>query len=219
MIRERNMNNPTTQTYSSLTTAYDLFNKELFSGNLPPCLITMQRHKGAFGFFCGERFTNNEEITDEIALNPVHLSRKTDEVLSTLAHEMVHLWQHHFAKPPRKSYHDKQWANKMLEIGLIPTATGEINGKKTGQKMTHLIEENGRYAQAVARLLQEHPAILYHDRMTDDNGIRQKKSASKTKYTCPICDLNAWAKPESRFVCSDCQELMQSSQGDADQSG
>ena len=62
-------------------------------------------------------------------------------------------------------------------------------------------------------------AILYHDRMTDDDGVRKKKSASKTKYTCPICGLNAWAKPESRFVCSDCQELMQSSQGDADQSG
>ena len=50
------MNNPTTQTYNSLTTAYDFFNRELFSDSLPPCLITMQRHKGAFGYFSGERF-------------------------------------------------------------------------------------------------------------------------------------------------------------------
>ena len=207
------MNNPTTQTYESLTTAYDFLNKELFSGSLPPCLITMQRHKGTFGYFCGERFMNTadpKDITDEIALNPSHFARKTDDILSTLAHEMVHLWQHHFGEPPRKSYHDKEWAAKMLKIGLIPTATGEPGGKVTGQKMTHIIEENGRYDLAVAKLLKEHPAILYHDRAEDNDTIRKKKSESKTKYTCGICGLNAWAKPESKLLCGNCQEQMQS---------
>ena len=206
------MNNPTTQTYTSLATAYDFFNRELFSGSLPPCLITMQRHKGAYGFFSGERFantTNPKEITDEIALNPVHFAtRKPNEVLSTLAHEMVHLWQHHYGKQPRKGYHDKQWAAKMREIGLVPTATGEPGGKETGQKVTHLIEENGRFAQAVAKLLVAHPAILYHDR-SDNDTARKKKAASKTKYTCPGCGLNAWAKPEAPLVCGNCQEPMQ----------
>ncbi len=206
------MNNPTTQTYTSLSTAYDFFNRELFNGLLPPCLITMQRHKGAFGFFSGERFANTanpKEITDEIALNPVHFAtRKPNEVLSTLAHEMVHLWQHHFGEPPRKGYHDKQWAAKMREIGLIPTATGEEGAKETGQKMTHLIEENGRFARAVSRLLAEHPAILYSDR-SENETERRKKTASKTKYTCPSCGLNAWAKPEAPLVCGTCQKPME----------
>ncbi len=208
------MNSPTTKTYTSLTTAYEFFNQELFSGSLPPCLITMQRHKGAFGYFCGERFANTsdpKERADEIALNPAHFAtRKPNEVLSTLAHEMVHLWQHHFGRPPRKSYHDKQWAAKMVEIGLIPTATGERGGKVTGQKMTHLIEENGRYAQAVAKLLVARPAILYADLTNANDAIRKKKSASKTKYTCPVCGLNAWAKPETFLICGICQEPMQS---------
>jgi SprT-like family len=92
--------NPTTQTYTSLTTVYDYFNKKLFAGSLPPCLITMQRHKGSHGYFSGERFANSQnpkDVTDEIALNPLHFAtRLKREVLSTLAHEMVHLWQHHF---------------------------------------------------------------------------------------------------------------------------
>ncbi len=208
------MNSPTTKTYTSLTAAYEFFNQELFSGSLPPCLITMQRHKGAFGYFCGERFANTsdpKERTDEIALNPAHFaSRKPNEVLSTLAHEMVHLWQHHFGRPPRKSYHDREWAAKMVEIGLVPTATGERGGKVTGQKMTHLIEENGRYAQAVAKLLVARPTILYADLTNDNDAIRKKKSASKTKYTCPVCGLNAWAKPEASLICGICQEPMQS---------
>jgi len=211
------MNNPTTQTYTSLSTAYDFFNTELFANSLPSCLITMQRHKGAYGYFAGERFASladAQEVTDEIALNPANFhNRKPDEVLSTLAHEMCHLWQHHYGKPPRKGYHDRQWAAKMHEIGLIPTATGKEGGKETGQKMTHLIEENGRYAQAVSKLLALHPAILYSDR-SGNSKTRKKKAASKTKYTCPSCGLNAWAKPDAALICGTCEEIMQAEQSE-----
>jgi predicted SprT family Zn-dependent metalloprotease len=206
------MNNPTTQTYTSLTTAYEYFNRELFNGSLPPCLITMQRHKGAYGYFSGERFANSanpKEVTDEIALNPsLFHARKPNEILSTLAHEMVHLWQHHYGKPPRKSYHDRQWAAKMHEIGLIPTATGEPGGKETGQRVTHVIDANGRYASVVAQLFIAHPTILYQDRSSENDETRKKKSASKTKYTCPTCGLNAWAKPNAPLICGDCQQEM-----------
>jgi hypothetical protein len=211
------MQNPTT-IYTSLTMAYEWFNRELFDGVLPPCLITMQRHKGSYGYFSGERFqntVNREEVTDEIALNPAHFATRTPEqVLSTLAHEMVHLWQHHYGNPPRKSYHDKEWARKMREIGLIPTATGEKGGKETGQQMAHLIAEGGQFQRACASLLASHPAILYSDRALAENNIRKKKLASKTKYTCPSWGLNAWAKPGAPLVCGNCQAPMQSETGE-----
>jgi hypothetical protein len=207
------LSNPTTQTYTSLTTAYDFFNTELFAGGLPPCLITMQRHKGAYGYFSGERFartTNPEEVADEIALNPSHFAtREPIEVLATLVHEMVHVWQHHTGKPPRKGYHDREWSRKMREIGFIPTDTGKPGGKETGQKMTHLIVQTGHFAQAARELLAAHPAILYHDRGSESDISRKKKAASKTKYTCPECGLNAWAKPDAPLVCGDCSLVMQ----------
>src|SRR4051812_8106156 len=102
---------PTESTYQSLTAAYECFNRELFAGVLAPCLMTMQRHKGAFGYFSGERFASirdPEEVTDEIALNPAHFgSRTATHTLSTLVHEMCHLWQHHFGTPSRASYHNR----------------------------------------------------------------------------------------------------------------
>jgi predicted SprT family Zn-dependent metalloprotease len=209
-----NMQSPTTITYTSLTTAYDYFNRELFAGTLPLCLITMQRHKGSYGYFSGARFqntANQEEVIDEIALNPAHFATRTPEqVFSTLVHEMVHLWQHHFGTPPRKSYHDRQWALNMRQIGLIPTATGEHGGKETGQKMAHLIEEGGHFQRACASLLTLHPAILYSDRGIAEEEKRKKKLASKTKYTCPSCGLNAWAKPNAPLVCGDCQVSLES---------
>jgi predicted SprT family Zn-dependent metalloprotease len=173
----------------------------------------VQRKKGSFGYFSGERFqntANQEEITDEIALNPTHFAtRPPEQVLSTLVHEMVHLWQHHYGSPPRKSYHDKEWARKMREIGLIPTATGEVGGKETGQKMSHLIAEDGKFKRACQSLLASQPAILYSDRALEKDKVRKKKLASKTKYTCPSCGLNAWAKPAAPLICGDCQEPMQ----------
>jgi predicted SprT family Zn-dependent metalloprotease len=213
--------NPTRRTYTSLDTAYDFFNRELFSGQLPPCLITMQRHKGAYGYFSGERFASLDdpkEVTDEIALNPAHFAgRTTDKTLSTLVHEMVHLWHHHFGKPSRAGYHNREWAAKMREVGLIPSSTGEPGGKETGQKVSHYIEAGGRFERACSAYLATGAAFLYHDRAGDAEAVkvRRKKAASKTKYTCPECGQNAWAKPEANLMCGDCRETMEAEPGEA----
>src|SRR5882672_11938621 len=107
---------PTTKTYNSLDDAYEFFNRCLFGGRLPACLITMQRSKKAYGYFAGGRFgaADGTQITDEIALNPSHFrERTTEQSLSTLVHEMAHLEQHHFGKPSRTGYHNKEWAGMM----------------------------------------------------------------------------------------------------------
>ncbi len=128
------------------------------------------------------------------------------QTLSTLVHEMCHLWQQHFGEPGRGRYHNKQWAAKMREVGLLPTDTGLPGGKETGQRVTHIIDERGPYARAYAKLEASGAAFLYHDRQ--DEQTRQKKAASKTKYTCPTCHANAWAKPKTALICGDCHERM-----------
>src|SRR5688500_17708815 len=97
----------------------------------------------------------------------------------------------------------------MRQIGLIPTANGEIGGKESGHEMDHLIAEAGNVKPACQNHLTAHPAILYSDRAIAVDTVRKKKLASKTKYTCPSCDLNAWAKPAAPLVCGDCQLPMQ----------
>jgi len=105
------MPTPTEQAYRELQEAYDCFNAELFGGVLPPCLITFQRKNRTYGYFSGGRWQQRggAALTDEIALNPTHFEdRSLEEVLSTLAHEMAHLWQHHCGTPSRKAYHNTQ---------------------------------------------------------------------------------------------------------------
>lgn len=200
------MKNKTLQpnnTYTALNEAYSFFNKKLFNNELPACLITMQRKKNSLGYFAGGRFenkTNETDIVHEIALNPKLFRGRTDkEILSTLVHEMAHLWQHENGTPSRSGYHNKQWAVRMEELGLMPSHNGTQLGKKTGQSMTHYVIEGGHFETIVKIITEEGAPILYQDRPEGENA--KKKAKSKVKYTCNVCGLNAWAKPNVQLVC------------------
>jgi predicted SprT family Zn-dependent metalloprotease len=213
------LTNPTKKTYNDLTVAYDFFNERLFDGKLPPCLITMQRKAKAYGYFAGSRFgtRDGKEVTDEIALNPSHFKdRSNEESLSTLVHEMVHLRQHHHGKPSRSGYHNKEWAVMMRQVGLIPSDTGAEGGKETGQNMSHYIERGGPFDVACRELVGKHGFEVAYVELWEEKAkrTRKKKAASKTKYTCPGCDVNAWAKPQISLVCGDCKEEMEAEEQD-----
>lgn len=220
---------PTAAAYGVLQAAYDFFNAELFNGELPPCLITFQRHRGAYGYYSPHRFSLVGEdgvTTDEIALNPAHFAeRPTVDTLSTLVHEMVHLWQQHFGKPPRRCYHDRQWAEKMKLIGLHPTSTGLPGGRETGPSMTHYIVAGGPYEAAFIKWAAVVDTPLFQDNAfrlaaggsgsgtagtgTSGKGSDvEKKRASKTKFTCPNCETNAWGKPGLFIICGECSVRM-----------
>ena len=96
---------PTERTYAELKLAYDTFNARLFDGQLPACLITLQREKRTCGYFSSQRFgTRQGETTDEIALNPEFFAvTPLIETLQTILHEMIHLWQAHFGRPTSAS--------------------------------------------------------------------------------------------------------------------
>lgn len=158
---------PTAQAYAELQAAFDHYNRELFGGELPPCLITMQREKRTYGYFSSERFVHRHDRskTDEIAINPSYFAVvPLLEVLQTLVHEMVHAWQFHFGKPGRRGYHNKEWADKMEAIGLMPSSTGKPGGARTGEKMADYAIPGGLFMQATDKLLTQDFKISWLDR-------------------------------------------------------
>jgi ribosomal protein S27AE len=191
--------------YQGFQNAYDFFNGELFADSLPQVLVTLQRHARTYGYFSPERFSGriDEIAIHELALNPDNFTGRTDAlILSTLVHEMCHVWQQTHGKAPRKGYHNRQWAAKMREIGLQPSSTGEEGGAETGQSMSHYILPEERYAKAYARLaatgFQLHwQSLPASARVTKPN---------RMKFTCPDCGQNAWAKLDARLICGACYE-------------
>lgn len=201
---------PTRETYTALQDAYDHFNRELFNDALPQALIVLHRKKGARGYFWSEMWqahVDNESDTktlDEIALTPETLDRSDKEVLSTLVHEMVHLWQYHKGKPSRSGYHNHEWADMMEDVGLHPTTDGTWQGKPTGQKCTHLIVDNHRFDVAATTFLTDRKVISWYG---VTQGTKETKK-NKVAYTCgctPV--IKVWAKPGiTSLICSDCEQ-------------
>ncbi|HYK57621.1 MAG TPA: SprT-like domain-containing protein, partial [Flavisolibacter sp.] len=143
----------------------------------------------------------------EISINPETLNeREPKAVISTLVHEMVHLWQQDHGKPS-PGYHNKEWAAKMKEIGLQPSHTGEEGGRETGKNMTHYIVAGGPYEVAFNAMPEDflYPFVCVPELSADEK--KRKASKNKTKYTCPSCNENLWGKDSLLVQCAECEEL------------
>lgn len=158
---------PTEQAHEELAHAFEVLNDRLFDGELPPCLITLQRSRGFRGFFSAHRFIRADATTThEIAMNPQIFALATlPEVLSELAHNMAHLWAHMRGVQGRRGYHSKAWADRMEALGLMPSSTGRPGGKRTGEKVEHYIIEGGPFDQAVRDLVASGFGITWLDRV------------------------------------------------------
>ena len=120
--------------------AFDFFNRELFREKLEQVIITLQKHRGANGYFRANSFEERsfEEgkqqppkfTVHEISIMPDAMYHRTDrEVLATLVHEMCHLKQKQYGTPSRNGYHNRQWAEYMQAVGLEPTAFGKYDSR------------------------------------------------------------------------------------------
>ena len=213
---------PTPELYDALQEAYEFLNVALFDGTLLNCVITLQRRNRAYGYFSPMRFERRDGPSrDEIALNPSYFpTRSLADTLATLAHEMVHLWQSHFGNPGRRGYHNREWADKMQDIGLQPSSTGAVGGRETGDTMSHYILPDGLFIAAVESLkrqgfrLEWTESIRYRSSKvendpSDDERSSESKSGKRVKYSCPACGLNAWARHNAQIKCmSDDMQLL-----------
>lgn len=198
---------PTMTQAQAFSALFDYFNSELFGGELSPCLLNFSRKSKAYGFFAPERWASEDgQPVHEISLNPSYMAeRSPEEFLSTLVHEMCHLWQREFGKPGKRGYHNKEFARKMAEVGLICSNTGKPGGKGTGVQMTHYIDTDGAFQEALQGA-PDHLPLMCQEVTSAGRTKRLKASnKSKTKYTCQGCEFNAWAKPGALLGCWTCQ--------------
>ena len=129
----------TQKEYRAFQAAFDFFNLRLFGGSVPQVLITLQRRAGMRGYVACERFAARlaPGAVHELALNPNTFVGCTDRGIALLVHEQVHVWQVTHGTPSRSGYHNREWADRMQQLGLAPSATGQPGGRETGQRMSH----------------------------------------------------------------------------------
>ena len=204
---------PTLVTYNEWQTAYDFFNRELFDGRLPECIITLDnKGKRIGGYFAANRYANTEgETKDGLAMNPWYFHRRElIEVLSYFVHEMCHVWlQHHGKRKSPRTYHNKEWGERMRHVGLMPSNTGMPGGAETGQQMGHYIIKGGPFEESCKRLLgdlrsTEEFKISWAEAVAGMGVASKASDRNKNKYICGECRTAVWGKPNLYIVCGTC---------------
>lgn len=209
---------PTPEQFEAYQRIYDYLNETLFEGQLPGCILNFSRKANTEGFFSPDRWEKGEDKTHEISINPAILAlKKAIEVAATLLHEMAHLWQREFGKPGRGGYHNKEWADKMEVLGLMPSHTGQPGGNRTGDQMSDYIIEGGRFEKSfdvmpVDYLLPWRALESIQGRRRNNGGTEGRNGTgsnkNKIKYSCSGCGINVWGKPGLNISCLDCDTIM-----------
>jgi hypothetical protein len=201
---------PTIGFYTELQKAFDFFNETLFDGKLPQCLITLRSSNHAYGYHHSKRFVSpSGDFLDELGLHPGFFTvRPVEEVLSTLVHEMVHHWQGHFGSQTRSNPHNKEWGQKMKQIGLNPSNTELPGGKTTGRTMSHYIEPKGRFIEACRELVSSGFKLHWLDRHAPRVDVNIEARQQKLKAAgvevevtpAPVVDLPDQPNGETLLV-------------------
>lgn len=229
MAKKKQTTEPTGEQFTALRLMFDHFNAALFGGSLPSVLLNLSRYsRRTIAFFAPDRWRHHDgtTTTHEISLNPAHLvDGSAIETASSLAHEMCHLWQQVHGTPPRRGYHDREWSQKMLAIGLQPLDVKTGQPAMSAHNMDHSIVDGGAFARAFDALpagallpwscLEAQPKAAPapggdgKDKDDDSDGDAEPaapKSRNKVKYSCAKCGANVWGKPGLSLACLDVAE-------------
>lgn len=165
-----------------------------------------------------------------MGINPDYLDRSPGDVLSTICHELCHIYENAYIHIPRSGYHDKQWESLMLECGLEP-----IYGNKSKTSVNHKIVPGGEFEKFVQEFEEENGKDYFNivsysaevrERVRKELGIEEgeyenepkpdnadkpvkKYNRNKIKYVCPGCGMKLWGKPGLNVSCNDCMETLE----------
>ena len=191
-----------------LEDAYRVLNREYFHGELPMVMITIQSSLKAYGHCTTKKiWASGNERYYELNLSAEYLSRPIENVLATLAHEMVHIYCMEADIKDTSTnggYHNKRFKTEAevrgLKISYAPTI---------GWSVTEPTEEFIRNLKAWG-LYDACENYRLGAMQTDSSGgiSRPRKPSSTRKYYCPVCGNSVRATKDVNILCMDCNAQM-----------
>jgi len=201
---------------------FDHLKWRLFDDDLPNPNFSLKCQHGSYGYYRPESHNSeNGRYCGEITVNPACYSPENPlPFIAAFAHQMVHHWQYYFGTPGRGCYHNREWADKTISIGLQPSSTGEPDGRETGDTMHHFIIEGGPLERSAHELVNDGALLRWQecysapsrsakstatsgdmaDLETGEEGgggeqeAMESKSGKRFVYTCPVEDCRSRAE-------------------------
>jgi hypothetical protein len=190
--------------HKELNKLFLAINKQFYGGELetPNILVQSVGKKKWYGYCTTKKVWDiNGEETYEIAISSEYLNRSFEEVVSTLMHEMVHLYNlaHGIKDVSGTQYHNKRFRIEADKRGLVITYARVI-----GWSVTQLQDATKDWLSTV-----EVDKSVFDAVRKTPLGIKKKAQKTYT-YTCPMCEEKVLSKnPDLEIRCEDCQELFE----------
>ena len=162
----------------------------------------LHRHKGAYGYcFTGENWNINEQGVREIGISPHTLTLGIDEILTTVAHELVHAANNVAGvKDCSGKYHNRKFADGCSAVGLEAVMVGNSIGYITPRQHPPI------YDQVLEAVTHQDLEVINSAKVALGDIVSRKDSGRNLAvHQCPRCKLKARAKPTAYLMCMNCE--------------
>lgn len=208
----------TSRTAGYLEKIFRALNRDFFGGELEEPIITIQSTPRAYGHVTVAKiWKRKEDWRHELNLGAETLNRPIEEVVATMLHEIVHLYNlaHGVQDCSRGgSYHNRKFKEEAERRGLSIQ-----HHEKYGWTITEATEETIEYIirQGWDEVQINRgggiwtPPANGGSKAGDPSGQAPKppKKSSTRKLVCPCCGNSVRATKTVRIMCMDCNEQMQ----------
>ena len=199
---------------------FKLLNVTYFGGELERPVITIHTDHtgGAYGWISVHKVWSSKDDAwfREINLCAEHLNRPVERVITTLAHEMAHLWnlEHEIQDTSRKfAYHNTRFKEIAEAAGLIvsQSMSNGWNITEPGPEFTALVHENCRAGCFKLERMKTYrdgtPKITKPGADGGEITVTRTKQSYK-KFACADCGQVARAAAAARLICGKCNIAM-----------
>ena len=204
------------RTAGYLEKMFRILNNKYFGGKLEEPIITVQSTPRACGHVTvGKSWRKGQEHRHELNIGAGTLDRPIESIVSTLLHEMVHLWNLQTGVKDCSrggAYHNKRFKQAAEERDLIISYDGTIGWSITepsDQLLEFIIEQGWCDIQMNRIEWQYIPTGAGADNKTGAvTPTTTGKPSHTRKYQCPCCGNSVRATKQVNIMCIDCNMQM-----------
>lgn len=202
------------RTVQYLTKIYNLANQDFFNGELPEVTLTVQENMGTYGHISVSDtwFTTDGKGMRELNIAAQHLTRPIENVVSTILHEMSHLYNmEHNIKDCSGYYHNKKFKKTAEEIaGLIISQDSKYGWTITepGERVLDFCIRHELEDIQIGKGI-DWTAFFggSGSGSTPTATPKPKKKGNSIKWICPCCgQIIRSTRDNINVICGDCNE-------------
>jgi len=211
----------TSRTAGYLEKMFRALNRDWFGGELEEPIITIQSTPRAYGHVTvGKTWKRKDDWRHELNMGAETINRPIEEVVATMVHEMVHLWNiaHEVQDCSRGGmYHNRKFRDEAQRRGLV-IGHHEVYGWTITSPSDELLEyilEQGWTEINISRggfgwVPPKSGGSKAGDGSSAEGEDKPKpKKSSTRKLQCPCCGNSVRATKAVRIMCMDCEKQMQ----------